>query len=154
MLAVAFALACGGHVPTVAPTPLTYPNMLGGWTGILTTSWAGEASGSLVCNARWVVDTQGLGHFSGTLQVSGTANCSSLGTVSGVVQPIGLLDMDVTGVPPQCTYMSGNQRFNGAVSPSFGLTVQRLIIQRSIEMLCPDATHRTVTTTMELTRPG
>lgn len=123
-------LGCGGpSAPTVAPTPppVVYPNMLGGWAGNWTQTYATpRTNGDSVCADLWIVTGQSEGSFSGTFQRSGEGVCPGNGTISGSVTPSGDVRFSYTanGGPLLCRLIAGSGTFVGVVSPAGGLTAR------------------------------
>jgi hypothetical protein len=126
-LAVLGAACSGG--PSVPS--LTYPNLLGGWTGIMNvTLIQNGASGAInQCLATFVVQTQNGGDFTGAFQaapINGVtvAPCAPLTSFSGKFSNIASgpnpSDVDIVlpaETPTGCTLISQTP-LSGPVSPS------------------------------------
>lgn len=129
LLAVS-SLACGGDAgnpisPTRASGP-QYPSLIGGWSGIFTSSGVLIQTGqraTAVCNHTWVISSQNGGSFSGTFQSSGgscaqggalSGSVSTAGSVSGLSFSVTVGQIELSGF--SCTRTGGAEVFAGVVS--------------------------------------
>ncbi len=127
-----FVSACGGGGPS-APTPPTFPSMLGTWMGRLSSVGTQRRNGqplSTQCDISLAVTSQTRGAFSGTFQLP---TCGQAGTVNGEVDSAGRLSrfsVTQTVGPAGCERVSGDPNMTGVV------TGTSLSLQRTQTVLC------------------